>query len=172
MELQAIWNRIDQLEKLVISQAKEIEIQRRQLNQIIAQQSFIKPKNNGANNNRAIQTTSICAISKEFKNPTSRQSHQPYHMNSFVHPASAIPPAISFSSTSKKSSDSSQITTTSDLLSSHQIHPANRWSMIAPSSQSFSMTGKELEQSGTDLPHRRQSFVEVLTCFCPCFSMC
>lgn len=88
------------------------------------------------------------------RNPQVQQPNSvtfnPFHMNSFVHPASAITPAV-----------------TQPLFADLRNNNGGLFNFVNNITPS-----EDLEM---DLPHKRhacQSFVEVLTCFCPCFSMC
>lgn len=225
MELHAIWNRIDQLEKLLISQAKEIDVLRRMVNstQISVQNittSLQKnnnfnndnsPNNNSStmrlihksymgnqvNNNRnSIHLSSISTKDNQQVNIFNRPNtyHQPtYLMNSFVHPAIAIPPTnlapsynmdnnkLKLETTNACGGDFSNLAST---VMPHQTSNMNRWSVgptlrlhdsIVDRAVTTKTTILDNHQDLTEMRdgrHKRQCFVEILTCFCPCFSMC
>lgn len=117
MELHAVWNRIDQLEKLVISQAKEIDA----LKRLVASQQLQVQNNN--NNNPSVPTiTSPKAVptlnfyktvatsfvsnnngllqhqqqqQQQPNKDSSQFAYQPCLLNPLVHPPQAIPPVAS-----------------------------------------------------------------------------
>lgn len=251
MDLQSIWNRMDQLERLVLAQAREIEALRRLVGacarspQAIECGSIVPCAINtqlGYNNNnrakdvfaqancsgeqqmhdcpvhrltkpfgrRALLDTKSTATAKQQISPTS--TFQPYLINSFVHPSTAVPPA----------------TLRPVVSSSARCNGANltRWSIGPPSliqATNSSSLGLELNHEDdtitddyafrrskvkdrneaepilqtthepikhvarmlddvTDLEmtedaarskaKRHWGLVELLTCFCPCFTMC
>lgn len=237
MELHAIWNRVDQLEKLLISQAKEIDVLRRMLNstQVSVQNLTLQGNNfnntnnntncisnnsifnnnstvrlihkpfvgNQVNNNRnSIQLSSIPKGNQQVNNIFNKSTtfNQPtYLMNSFVHPAIAIPPtnlvstcnndSLTNKSKINNSNNSSRLDLEANIcrgnfssVSSTMMPPhssnMNRWS-VGPNLRLLDSAVDKTNLDGhnltTELPHgrhKRQSFVEILTCFCPCFSMC
>lgn len=226
MEIHALWNRIDQLEKLLISQAKEIDTLRRVVNatqvslQTLThqkqQQQAPKLANSNSNNNinstvtlqiqkptflgnynqqqqqllnnnrNSVQLSSISKSSQNGRvNISNKQStfHQPtYLMNSFVHPAIAIPPTLVPSNTRPNMETlnaSSRATSTIPLANYNSTTPSTRWSAAPNLRLLDNIVDKDTDLylnrdlTGTQHQrHRRQSFVEILTCFCPCFSMC
>lgn len=234
----AIWNRIDQLEKLVLSQSQEIENLKRLIilrneshhNQpdntsCVAQQqqpinySTYNPNQNLRPGYLAIGNQSnhqqTVALPANFASvpPPSTPLFQP-QMNSFVHPQSAIPPvairpAVNVapntptlpSNLQVPSQESQKLIQNLDrLLTENRPPPSSRWSLAAnvaatnndniqrefgnyitqqpPNSSLFGSPNGILGDPNKDesdelgKKHERQKFVEVLTCFCPCFSMC
>lgn len=236
MELHAIWNRVDQLEKLLISQAKEIDVLRRMVNstQVSIQNLTLQGNNlnnncisnnhnfnnnstvqlihkpfvgNQVNNSRnSIQLNSISKGNQQVNNIFNKSTtmNQPtYLMNSFVHPSIAIPPTnlvstynndgmnnkskinnnnnnndknnsrLDFEANVCKGNFSS---VSSTMMPPHSSN-MNRWS-VGPNLRLLdnAVDKRNLDSHNlTEAPHgrhKRQSFVEILTCFCPCFSMC
>ena len=229
MELFAVWNRIDQLEQLIITQAKEIDVLRRVIQTTqVALQSYIvnqpqtrqltpSPTNNLTVSNfpQSLQSA-VSSNSNQFANshhgnpyknqpqqkqqrrdkfvnrsncsPTDSQTIQPiyrssYMMNPYVHPASAIPPVVNRVITR---SDCYQLESAgrSDRITSFQLAPVGN-SRTLPTNTRWS-TGPSLlgtmqpivnhDDQEESLAERRKqsrfSLVELVTCFCPCFTMC
>lgn len=235
MELHVVWNRIDQLEKLVISQAKEIETLRRLVTstqlalQTLTSQFWPTNSNttNNNNNNNAIgfyhqnQRASYnrpAPLGIEHQQQQQQQHHhhhqylnhdsttpmasnrnsmhltscampdgsanprQGYSMRSFVHPPSAIPPGAA----NNRALISPTPPASEHMLKPHQTHtlPAgstNRWSTgpnmaLGNSIAAISASGSPQPDRDVSMAaarrRRRFSVIELLTCFCPCFSMC
>lgn len=144
-QLNALWSRIDQLETVVVSQAKEIE----HMKMILKQNNIIAHNSRPAHRSMCHQNISTV---------------QPYLMNPLVHPASAISPIGSKLTLSP-----------TKVPDSRDRNYLNRYTIHAPPrSSDFGLESDEdsTEDSSNINRHNRQSFVEVLTCFCPCFSMC
>lgn len=124
-------------------------------------------------------------------------STNPFQMKSFVHPTTAVPPGINrplfgdpggnnagvfnniYNSTS--TADQNNHMNASPLSVVQPLH-RSKWSTIPADkslldnlTNSVNITDPTESVIEINLPykkHDRQSFVEVLTCFCPCFSMC
>lgn len=156
MELHAIWNRIDQLEQLIISQAKEIDLLRRALSttQTITLQSDAKSPNGflmtsdhhprqhlamtAADHMHSSTHGPIPACQQQQQSPNS-SLYKSYLMNPFVHPPQAIPPVAS--RVIMRSENSSSVT-------SHQYVPVMRQSDL----NRFAATGVATGQTTRTLP--------------------
>lgn len=229
MELHAVWNRIDQLEQLIISQAKEIDLLRRVVDstQLAVQQNnalsgatkqvngYLAEPDHQRNLQlalRAASNTGLDVVQVTPNNPQitpnglisspcqprrfgQQQQRQPsnstiyksYLINPFVHPATAIPPVANRvvlrsenSSSSATSHRYSPVMRQSDL--NHLSPNTSRTSRTLPANTRWSTgpslleTLADVEVGGEERPPRRRGwhnfFVELLTCFCPCFGMC
>lgn len=196
MELHAIWNRIDQLEQLIILQAKEIDMLRRIVNatQISLQNSVIGQNQSGPVKQNVTATSDHSATMANHHHSslilngdttaTKTTTNQPlckaYIMNPFVHPASAIPPVANRVLVRSESNQMRLLVNNSNATNSGLIVPLSR---TLPANTRWS-TGPSLFETIPDnndrldveeLPRKRRnrlSLVELLTCFCPCFSMC
>lgn len=185
MEIHAIWTRIDQLEKLILSQAKEIDMLRRIVNtvQITLQNNGIVQsiyKNNGIipnhvppllSHNRQDNLSSALN-----RNSTPQPAYKTYMMNPFVHPASAIPPVANRVIMTHETSYPMNGTNNINGLLTHSrtlpaIHNNNRLSAGPTLLHKMPDVDNDKEES----PRKRNvkyCLVELITCFCPCFSMC
>lgn len=232
MELHALWNRIDQLEQLILTQAKEIDALRRIVNEShhinkpncgivcpaitmtnndevskIYSNNNTKPTTNISNHsttsphtaspytlaqiNRLGSTLTSCRGSPTVTKTSTVQSNRPmcrpnYVMNPFVHPASAIPP-VADRTLAARNDHLAMRTSASPSGMYNNYHnpgvhfrapltsrtlPANtRWS----TGPSLLGTLTDLDPNDVDKPRKRRnkmSLIELVTCFCPCFSMC
>lgn len=222
MEVHAIWSRIDQLEQLILSQAKEIDLLRRILNATqLALQNYQQgnqleyPDSAKSPNGLTLATTASrhhrqqhnqlsitpptaitnsTSHSNLFKLPQQQQKQQPeqptlyksYLMNPFVHPSIAIPPIANRVVLQSETSNSlisdnfspsiggatRRTTTQPNGIGTTRTLPANtRWS----TGPSLLGTLQDPDREMDEEPRKRNnrfSLVELLTCFCPCFSMC
>lgn len=175
MELHSIWTRIEQLEKLIISQAKEIDLLRRVINsmQMILQAGALPimspatdieyPKANQPTMCNHIQSNpGQTKVGNEIMSTTTTHSSyktQPL-MNSFVHPISAIPPV------------SNRIVANGAINGLNAIPKNPRWS-TGPSLLGTIADTSNREINDTKQKNRNKfSLIELVTCFCPCFNMC
>lgn len=196
----SVWAKIDQLERTVLSQAKEIDDLKRSVNRI---ETFSNPRDH-RHQSQPVQshryhrdrdhyssTSDRTRESSRHISPDSvsypHQSCHPYQMNSFVHPPSAIPPRSSVR-WHGPSDQRSELASRRDYRSPPRTPPMAQSRPQASSSQRWSAApnlastaddvigelgdSQESVESLTRHKHNRQRFVEVLTCFCPCFNMC
>lgn len=230
MELHAIWNRIDQLEQLILSQAKEIDLLRRVVNttqislqncatndpckklangcQLIPSQSQnrlgnpIATSSSHANLNELSQIVDKFAQQHQHEKQNVQKQQEPalmyksYLMNPFVHPSIAIPPVVNRIVLRSENATPSASTATT-------VRPANYNNSLSRDSYGLNRIGGSAELNhirpsrtlpantrwstgpsllGTlrddepDIDDRPKSsrftLAELITCFCPCFSMC
>lgn len=151
--MDAIWIRMDQLERIVMAQGREIECLRR----IIEHQ--MDPTN--YHNERHTIGHQISLDQQHGYKDSNRNS---FHMNSFVHPASAVPPFVRWlpEPINRDQSNSFQRQTEDHWSSEPDTHLSAR---LESQGIDFDETSLQKKPKGLNL-------VEVLTCFCPCFSMC
>lgn len=177
MDLPSIWVRIEQLEKLIISQAKEIDLLRRVIHsmQMILQAGTLPIMSPAADIEYSKinqpSTTTMCnniqnnpghnRLNNEIMSSTTHSTYktQPL-MNSFIHPISAIPPV------------NNRIVANGTINGLNAIPKNPRWS-TGPS-----LLGTIADTSNreiNDMKHKNRnkfSLIELITCFCPCFNMC
>lgn len=182
MDLQALWSRIDQLERLVLAQASEIERLKRLTG---GQQHQAREEEEGRKGQKQQHylvssfTTAAHHQRVEFwRNPQQASGFERRHSSHWTHQPSSGPtlkPPIrppATTQTSLAGRERRQLARPSPALATA------RWStgplvsrldaLEAPTELADSEESAELKE-----PQRqRQSFVELLTCFCPCFSMC
>jgi len=190
-DLHALSTRIDQLERVVLTQAKEIEALKRavgshpstavQLSKPLAAATRYSALVMPVSQTRPTQShlSGLAAPSENIKPALQQQQQQQpqhYPMNPLVHPPSAIPPVTS--RPSKFAANSERLVSSSScygngLVPTNRVPPVARWS-VGPDQLSQAEWRDEQDQDDAATSKRlgRQSCVEVLTCFCPCFSMC
>lgn len=142
MDNQALWNRMDHLERIILEQGKEID----RLKQIVSNYSRHKNSSSLDENTptqvpSALHQSPNCQSAKQqtpLLNPSiarlGASQRNSLHMSSYVHPQSAVPPFARWPTDSNHQ----------DNESSDSASPADK----------------------------NQGLIEVLTCFCPCFGMC
>lgn len=181
MEIQAIWNRMDQLERLTISQAREIENLKRGQSyfqhQVLKQLSSDPRRYQLSKKSLAIlrpYSTAITPLSHDHQAQLSAPATsngiihfpiQPYPINSFIHPTSAIPPVANRAALTRHPNHRPSTNASESLSSMATSHwPAN----LTNSLDLDLDPGLEISSD----KKKRLRCIELLNCFCPCFSMC
>lgn len=154
-------------------------------------------ESNGANNvNNCCEVSyKSCNCKSNYTNNNYNQNNSVYHMNPLVHPSSAIPPVTNVSS--QLPNWSAHTITKRPTSAVYQQHHLIRKQYLDPSIAKTneletnptvvikhrhlderdlvggldSDSGSGSASSACRMSQSRQRFVEVLTCFCPCFSM-
>lgn len=235
MDLNTVWSRIDQLEKVVVSQAREIDGLKQLLNSTQATVERLYVQNNQHHSalfaticndpssdaisssrpsppvptinwipNDPVNLNRVQHPNTQNKRPLTYQPSSAYQMSSIVHPESAIPPdssAIQHQETNSTCTgiSSNRIISPKAVMSTLTNGSANNknsntyaksklsngylsasqpltWTSDNRYSRSFDVencdAGDDPKSLCDERRHRKQSLVEVLTCFCPCFGMC
>lgn len=192
MDIHALWSRMDHLERIILEQGKEID----RLKQMLANNS--RPTNYSPDEN----TSQLPDALQQTLNPQSRKQQSAlnpssvriddtqrnsFHMSSYVHPQSAVPPFARWPTDSTDKLPAEKAKKTNATLS---YHPSNRNSFAglqhSPRLSQPITTARPLVQnrimlnyqdnesdgSSSQQANKNQGLIEVLTCFCPCFSMC
>lgn len=196
MDIHAIWSRIDQLEKIVIAQGREID----KLRQLVKSNKSLQPSlcnglyKDGSQFAQSNHSQILSPFSVQDKHDHSSVGlnevssggyRNSFLMNSFVHPASAVPPFAGWIPESKEVDSGDDISRGGTIfayptsnrnslaISQYQQQVPNRWS-VGPRSL-ISDHPDDRDDNVDELPlekNANQGLIELMTCFCPCFSMC
>lgn len=174
-ENESVWNRIEKLERFVSGQDREIKNLKSVVTRIQSEQMYYDSMSTHPMMQPMHRYTGYPYHPAEH--PYHRPPVHPYQMSSFVHPPSAIPPRVPArrpltERNPYQPANSSWLESSPHALTATST--SKRWS--AAPNLSSPPDDETLDELFSEQPaqkkHNRQRFVEVLTCFCPCFSMC